>query len=210
MPTSTVPEHLAEIARSLPSMGGVKIGRRLTAYAERCPPGAAIVELGCWLGAGTAHLALGAMKSGATIHCYDRWCLTDQEVRKARPFGVELAAGEDTLPRVQRSLEPFPVAIHYHRGEIATARWSDGPIGLYVDDASKADLWTHAMATFGPWFIEGETFLFLMDYHHDEKAGPEFAAQKEWMRDHAASFELVESRMADTSCALFRCVGAWA
>jgi hypothetical protein len=188
-------------------MGGVQIGPWLTGDAERCAPDTAIVELGCWLGAGTAHLALGAMRSGAPIHCYDRWRSSAHEVRKAAAYGVALEVGEDLLPRVRRSLRPFPVAIHYHRGEIAEARWEGGPIGLYVDDASKADLWLHSMAVFSPWFVAGLTRLFLMDFHHTRYVGGDGLTQERWIAERAARFELVASRLADTSCAVFRYLG---
>ena len=50
---------LHELAEKIPSMGGTEIGALLREAARNAPSNTAIVEVGCWLGAGTAQLALG-------------------------------------------------------------------------------------------------------------------------------------------------------
>ena len=199
---------LSDYARTLPSQGGVEIGAWLEKYASQCPKGSAIVEVGCWLGAGTAHLALGSMYSGAPVHAYDRWMATEQEVAKAERFGVDLWPGQDTLPLVMKNLDRFDTEIHYHKGSIKSMAWKEQPIGLYVDDATKIEpLWLHAMEVFRPHFIPRETYLILMDYNFDEKAGEKYAAQKRYMQQHASEYALIEDRLSDTSAALFRYLG---
>ena len=196
---------LSDYARTFPSQGGVEIGQWLEKYASEVPKGSAIVEVGCWLGAGTAHLALGAMYSGAPIHCYDRWTATEQEVAKAERFGVNLWEGQDTLPLVMKNLDRFDAEIHYHKGSIKELAWKGQPIGLYVDDATKIEpLWLHAMDVFGPHFVPRETYLILMDFRFYEKAGDKYAAQRDYMAEHSQSFQLIEDRLADTSAALFK------
>lgn len=201
-------EKLRAYAQTFPSQGGVEIGPWLERLAADVPHGAAIVEVGSWLGAGTAHLALGAMQSGADIHVFDRWQASIPEVEKAARFGVTLTPGMDTLPLVIRSMKQFPVNCTFHKGSIKQMYWKTQPIGLYVDDATKiADLWAHAVETFFHELIPFKTHLVLMDFHFDEKAGDKYAAQKLYMAAHEQSFELIEDRLAGTSAALFRYLG---
>ena len=56
-------KSLAEIADRIPSMGGMEIGPALREFARAAGPNKAIVEVGCWLGAGTAQLALGVLEN---------------------------------------------------------------------------------------------------------------------------------------------------
>lgn len=201
-------DDLRAYAKTFPSQGGVEIGPWLEQYAARLPAEAAIVEVGCWLGAGTAHLALGAMQSHAAIYTHDRFMCVGEEKEKAGRFGVRLRGAQDTLPTVKAWLKPFPVEIIYQKMSLRDLRWEGGPIGLYVDDATKVEpLWLNAMGVFRRSFIPYRTHLFLMDYHFDEKAGEKYGAQKRYMAAHGDSFELIEDRLAGTTCALFRYLG---
>lgn len=203
-------DRLRAYARTFPSQGGVEIGDVLESLAADVFPGSAIVEIGSWLGAGTAHLALGAMQSRAPIHVYDRWQASSPEVEKAARFGVTLTPNKDTLPLVMSMLEPFrQVEFNFHKGSIKQLYWSEPQkVGLYVDDATKiAELWGHAMDTFAAHFIPHKTHLVLMDYHFDEKAGEKYAAQKRYMAAHKESFELMMDRVGGTSTAIFKFLG---
>src|SRR5690606_12370375 len=51
--------RLERLADEFPSMGGKKIGPFLRKLARAAPSHTAIVEVGSWLGAGTAQLAIG-------------------------------------------------------------------------------------------------------------------------------------------------------
>jgi hypothetical protein len=210
--------ELREYARTFPSQGGVEIGPWLEKYASDVPAGSAIIELGCWLGAGTAQLALGVLAGRAVqkfkgskvqggeivIHTYDSFKASVHHVKKAQTRGVRLEEGEDTLPRVQQSLARFGAPMVFHKKKITSVKWDGGPIGLYVDDACKLEpVWNYAMATFQPHFIAGKTLLVLMDYHFDENAGEQYAAQKRYMTARPAEFELIEDRLAGTSAAVF-------
>lgn len=208
-------DDLREYARTFPSQGGVEIGSWLERYAAEVPEGSSIVEFGCWLGAGTAWLALGATQSGAEIHVYDRFfCVNDEEKRKAAKFGIDLLVGEDTLLRVERSLERFSVRIHFHKGSIGkrslpqSLSWSGQPIGLYVDDASKTN-WETVIAKMKPRFIKGKTVLVLMDFYFREEYGDtdRYAVQRRYMKAHASEYEFMEERMGGTSVAVFRYLG---
>jgi len=207
-------EELRVYARTFPSQGGVEIGPWLEKYASEVPPAALIVEVGCWLGAGTAFLALGA-PDDAILHVFDRWHATAEEVEKAAKFGVKFTEGQDTLAMVAERLAPFNAEIRYHQGNIKAISWDRGPIALYVDDATKvAPVWERAMAVFKPHFVPRETILVLMDYFFFEsmrKQGREnwarYRAQADYMNVHAGEFELVAERIGGTTAAVFRYMG---
>ena len=131
-------------------------------------------EVGTWLGAGTAQLALGIREKPdpgeVSLHCYDRWRATPLEAEAAARWGVRLSVGEDTLPRTRRTLEPFNVPVRFHKGDILQSCWDGGPISVYVDDAAKSPReFCHMLLTFGPSWVPGQTVLVLMDYNFWKK-----------------------------------------
>jgi hypothetical protein len=163
------------LAEQIPSMGGRKLGPLLRNLARDAEPGTAIVEVGCWLGAGTAQLALGISERKAmdvTLHCFDRWTANEAEVEKAAKAGWQIEPGEDTLPRFRAVLAPLGVPLACHKGDLLNARWDNGPISVYVDDASKMpNLFVHVLRTFGPSWIPGTTIVVLMDLYMWKKSG---------------------------------------
>ena len=210
MPDTT---DLEARAAGLPSMGGVEIGPRLRAAARGAAPGTAIVEVGCWLGAGTAQLALGLREAErlreVDIHCFDRFRATGSEVEKAGRFNVTLMKDADTRPVVEGFLAPFGASIRLHRGSILDARWSGPPISVYVDDASKTDrLWEHSVATFSPHWIVGSTVLVLMDFFYYRRSGREdHRCQQRFVDRHSGCFEEI-ARSDKTSALILRYIAA--
>lgn len=151
-------------------MGGSELRDYFRQVLPSLPAGSNIVEIGCWLGAGTAQLALAIRELGLagklSLHCYDYWQASGGEVLDAAAAGVTFAPGEDTLPWVRSMLEPFDVDIHFHKGAIEAARWEHGPIAFHIDDAAKfPSQFNHVIRTFGPSWIPGVTRVLLMDYH---------------------------------------------
>lgn len=203
---------LDDVADGIPSMGGRKIGPVLRRVARAAPAGTSIVEVGCWLGAGTAQLALGIRDrehaGDVTLHCFDLWRATLDETKKAARAGLRFTAFEDTLPHVRRTLEPFDVPIRFHQGDVLRARWGGEPISVYVDDVSKRlPVFCHSLATFGPSWIPGETKVLLMDFHSWRKtgvAGHEF--QRRFFETARHCFEPVAlgGSLTGTSAAMFR------
>jgi hypothetical protein len=198
------PETLNEYAARFPHMGGVKIGPELMRAASGVPPTQCIVEVGVWLGGGTAHLALGAHPQ-TPIYCFDWFRCWGEDARKAHAFGVNFENGGDTLPWLKAALTPFDRNIIYKRVELRTLLpVEEPPIAIYVDDASKSPLlWKRAMDVFKPRFIPG-TWLYLMDYYFFERAGKSFTAQRDYMNAHKDEFTLIRGHIGETSCAVFR------
>jgi hypothetical protein len=203
--------ELEKIAETIPSMGGREIGPLLREYAAGVKPGRAIVEVGSWLGAGTAQMALGVLDAGneVPIHCYDFWRATASEVAKAARAGVILETGEDTLPLVMDYLADYDVEIGFHQGDIRKATWIPQPIGLYVDDAAKReDAFLHVMQTFSPWFIPNETVVVLMDYYyfeHTDAEGMDF--QHRFVTARPDQFMPLGRPREDKSAAIFLYTG---
>lgn len=204
---------LEDAAARIPSKGGRKLGPLLQEAARRAPGGTAVVEAGSWLGAGTAQLALGIRdrkRPDVTLHCFDRWRASPDEVAAAARAGLRLRPFEDTLPHVRRTLEPFGVPIRFHQGDLEHARWDGGAISVYVDDASKQrPLFCHALATFAPSWIPGETTIFLMDFHYWRKSKAraredEFQFQRRFIEAAGGCFEPIEVPRTRTSLAMFR------
>lgn len=194
---------LYRTAKALPSMGGREIGAALMMMAGHVPEGQAIVEVGSWLGSGTAHLAMGARHSGAPVHAYDRWKASEQEVAKAAASGIAFEPGQDTLPWVKEKLAPFRVPIHFHQGGLKEAAWDGRPIGLYVDDASKSpELWRRATKVFLPHVPIGG-ILVLMDYFFFEQKGNRYRAQYRWMATRGDRFRMLEHHVGGTTAAIF-------
>ncbi|MBE0693795.1 MAG: hypothetical protein IH590_11925 [Aquamicrobium sp.] len=190
---------LEAIAAAIPSMGGREIGPFLRELARAAPDRTAIVELGAWLGAGTAQLALGVAERGPDrplpIHAYDQWTAIPGEVSKAaRKTGLKLEEGQDTLPHVKATLEPFPVPIWFHKGDLGRATWSGEKISIHVDDAcKKPSLFFHALRTFGPSWVPGETVVVLMDFHFWQKAkSKSYRCQKDFVEKYRDHFEPIE------------------
>jgi len=191
-------EELFRFADQFPSMGGKQIGPFLRDLARNAPPNTAIVEVGSWLGAGTAQLAAGVRLRGdgpsVSIFSYDRWIASKSEIVKAEKAQARFQEGEDTLPWVRERLARFGVPITFVKGDIGAISWNGQPVSVYVDDAAKSPKYFYSvLRTFGPSWIPGVTVLVLMDYHYWEKTGSEdHKCQKFFIEGHADYFSPVE------------------
>lgn len=211
-------DALAARAEGIPSLGGRKLAPLLRELAASAPPDTSIVEVGSWLGAGTAQLALGMTQrsdpAAVELHCYDLWIASRDEVRMARERGgVRLRPGQNLLPFVRRTLEPFGVPIVFHQGDIFQAEaWGQGTISVFVDDASKRPAGFMAVLTtfIGGW-APGVTVLVLMDYLRHLKTGdPLDRALQDVVEANPDSFEPIDigSKVrGKTATAAFRFIG---
>lgn len=200
-------EELSRFADEFPSMGGKKLGPFLRDLARNAPANTAIVEVGSWLGAGTAQLAEGLRQRrdgpSVSLFTYDRWIASKAEIVKAHKANANFEQGQDTLPWVMERLARFGVPISFVKGDIGAISWSGPPISVYVDDAAKTPKYFYNMLrTFGPAWIPGVTVLVLMDYYTWEKTGSEeHKCQKYFIESHRDYFSPVEGFRKDSNAA---------
>jgi hypothetical protein len=167
---------LTEYAQTFPSMGGRQIGEHIREAVKRIPDGTAIVELGTWMGAGTAQAALAVMdyEKDNPIYTYDRFIVSGRQPMKAAREGVELEPGTSNYDLVSGMLNVFPVPITVIRKEIKKAEYHGAPIGLYIDDACKQESnFLQTQRIFWRHFIPGVTICIFMDFYLWKKTGDE-------------------------------------
>ena len=202
---STAQIDLVSVAERIPFMQEMETKRRLQALAHDVLPDTAVVEIGSWLGAGTAQLALGLRDrvgdDCVQIHCYDHWRATLRDVTRAARRGMQLRVGEDLLPRVERTLAPFGVPVTFHQGALEDAKWHGEPISLYIDDtATTPGLFYRTLCTFGPSWVPGKTVIMLMDSKFWKRTERENTFQKQVIETYSHCFEPI----ARNGSALFR------
>lgn len=150
----------------IPSMGGRGIGGYLYQAGLNHSGKGDVVEVGSWLGSSCAYVALGLseIKSNARIHCFDRFTYKGekQELVKA----LDLKMDQDLTPIFRANVLPVYPHIRACRTDIMDIGWKEGPIEIYIDDASKKpEQFLHVLKVFGPSFIPGCTVLILMDFN---------------------------------------------
>ncbi len=203
------PEELGTYANTFPSMGGVELGPFLREVGRTTPSDTAIVEIGVWLGAGTAQLCCGIADRKArgemvpVIHCYDRWQASRPEVAKAAHTNTKIRRGSDTLPQVIQALKPFGAEIYFHKGNIDFLRSLNWPVGAFILDAAKGSRqFRNIMRIFGPWWIPGQTVVVLMDYYYYKKTGrTDFACQARFIEAHPNHFKPLDLETEESTVA---------
>jgi len=197
-------EALEKKAVAIPSMGGRAIGSFLQQAVTNARGNTNVIEVGSWLGAGTAQLAIGAMKRSdpydIKIHAYDRFEASKGEVKKAGMQGVTLFPGADTLPKVKELLSGFEEQIVFHKVSLENIVYTEKkPISVYVDDAAKTpDTFTHMLKIFSSYWIPGETILVFMDFNYHLKCPdkPDLKFQKFIVDNHPEAFTLYSTLRA--------------
>lgn len=162
----------------------------------------AIVDLGCFAGGSTAHLAEGSRASGhrQTIHAFDRF-RASEGVKKDVLYasGVGHFDGMNILPLAQDLLAPWSDTVVLHAGAIEEQHWGGDPIDLLIIDAAKSvALADHIAAQFFPCLIPGQSIVVQQDFLHWKT--PWLPAQMELMQ---ACFEPLSYCPPDTMA--FRC-----
>jgi hypothetical protein len=127
-----------------------------------------IVELGPWLGAGTAHLAAGLRDRGLATRlvAIDRfeWLSVIYDAKNDRP----LRDGDDFEPLFREHTAPVADWIETVRADLEHYFWPGGPIEILVADAPKtvAEV-IQLLRGFGPALIPGRSLLTFQDYLHN-------------------------------------------
>jgi len=202
-------DKLNKIANSIPSMGGREIGSVIQEYVKKLKKDRAIVEVGAWLGSGTAQICFGVLKSGKPhkIYVYDRFKTRSSEKKKAKIQGVKIKS-QNTLPLVKKYLQPFKCDIIFVQGETLNAKYEGEEIGLYINDADKRkEYFDYSMKVFSEYFVSYDTILILMDYFFFEKRNdPGLKYQYEFMQLNQDVFEFI-GRIENTVTGIFRYKG---
>jgi predicted O-methyltransferase YrrM len=187
------------LARQVPTMLSPE-ERRLYLWLGRdfAAGRGAIVDLGCFVGGSTAHLAEGNRRAAlpVAVHAYDRFRVAaglKQRMLYAR--GVEPFAGQDMLPTAIRLLAPWSPHVTLHRGLIERQAWTGGPIAVVVVDAAKSARVADAIAaTFFPMVVPGGVIVQQDALHAPQPwVLAQMGALRPWCRPvaHAAPTTLV-------------------
>lgn len=152
LPTMLVPEELAYY---------YQLGRTLHSGAG------AMVEIGCWLGGGTVHLAAGLRDSGRSgkVVAIDRFVWQGELYERVHPAG--LAAGADFEPLFRQLSAPLSPWIESRRAELRDFVWDGPPIEILVVDAPKQVPEILALLDgFGGSLLAGGSRIVFQDYLH--------------------------------------------
>ena len=189
-------DALSVHADQIPAYSGTQSLVSLARLAAQTAGGTSIVQVGVWLGASSAQLALGARRrrklGTVALHCYDSWTVTSTDVQRAAWWGVSLSEGESLLPRTQQLLHPFGVEIEF-QAAFRDAVWEKDPISLYVDDMRRSPgLFWQALEIFCPYWIPGKTVLVFLNYDRDCQKGAERCTYQEHLvESNPESFEVL-------------------
>jgi len=201
---------LIKHAKDIPSMGGREMGIVFDRFISCIPDNTDIVEIGTWLGAGTAQLSLSVTKHGkdSVIHSYDRFKASTKDCLKAidplnykyhsdlkmdgKGMPIYLECGQDTLPVVKDLLKPFDNIV-LHKTDINKMKYSGRPISiLVVDAAKKGKEFKRLMEYLSTFLIDGAV-IFLMDfYFYRIKDKDSLRYQERYITKHP-DYQVIES-----------------
>jgi len=171
METSEIKKKIDRI----PSQGGRQLGEDFDKYVSLMDNGLSIVEMGAWLGAGTAQIAYSMQKYGkdkSTLYCIDSFLVHGRELEKAKNQGLMVKHHQDTLSIVKNYLSELSenVNIEFHKMNVMTYKHTGEKIGVYVLDCAKKDpTFTTLITKMEKYFIPGKTIVFFMDYYYYKK-----------------------------------------
>lgn len=126
-----------------------------------------VVEVGCWLGSSTAHLAAGLRDSGrpGVLHTFDRFRWGGQGDNAKS--GLNLEPGCDFQPYMERYIAPLREWVEVHRATFEEISWGDEPIEiLFLDGPKTAQQLSSVLKTLGPGLIPGVSLVVFQDYQH--------------------------------------------
>ena len=195
-------DEYVEYADKIPSMGGRQIKKYIFEAVKDLKDGYSVVELGTWLGAATAQIALALMCYGKSnpIYSYDKFIVSGRQPLKAKKEGWKIDKRDVIYDRVKKHLSVFPTDITLVKGMITDQEYDKEPIGLYIDDALKQEeRFLKGLKIFGKKFVPGETVMILMDYYLWQKWDDEkYKFQYKYMNANKDKFELLVDNIDST------------
>jgi hypothetical protein len=135
------------------------------------PAAPAIVDAGCFLGGSTLALAGGVLARAegapATVHSYDLFRFGEASEHAWVPEGFGFGVGESTIPVFEHQIQRVRDLVEIHAGDVRTARWANGPIGvLFVDIAKSWSTGDAVWREFLPALVPGESLVIQQDLVH--------------------------------------------
>ncbi len=130
-----------------------------------------IVELGCWLGAGTIALAQGLVQSAQTpeplIHSYDIfiWENSMSAFLQGRALDRPLNTNDSFLEQYLQEIKPCQDWVKVHAGDLLLETWEEGAIEfLFVDAMKSWELSGHIVRQFFTALVPGKSTVFHQDF----------------------------------------------
>lgn len=193
---------------AIPAMNEPEVYRELTRFSSQLPSGSNVVQLGCWLGAGTSAVLQGCAEQPLiTVHCYDRWKASEKEVLKAAHSGVKISRGQDLLPIFRSNVGDYSDEVKVHRCEFENISFIPGNISFMIVDGGKGKrTFFSVMKRFSSSWIAETTVVALLDFWHFRNVSPGkmhlHLHQKQFVEANSESFRRVSSP-DDTESAFF-------
>jgi hypothetical protein len=168
----------------------------------------AVVDLGCWLGGGTAPLAEGLENNrrdrarGRVVDAFDSFDWSPWMAQTYRGTALEtLETGSSFLLEFERNVSAWKHRIRVHAGDLTETRWTGGAIELLFVDAMKSwDLANAIVSSFYPALRPRLSIVVHQDFVHWNT--PWILLLSYRFRDWLAP----EHWIAPTSSYVFRCV----
>lgn len=180
----------------------------------------AVVELGPWLGASTAHIVAGLATNpkfdGRRIAVFDDFVWRASWMDQHLPEGVVRPAdGDDFRPLFEHFAEPYLDTLDVFARRIgdddghglAPFSWDGGPVELAFVDCGRTfevnEAWYRVLA---PHFVPGRTLVVMQDWHtHRQVPAQWFNQIKQFTDSHARELDLVhEVTVGGVATFLFR------
>jgi hypothetical protein len=168
-----------------------------------------VVELGAWLGAGSAWIAAGVRDSGVDrkAKVYDRFEAKGNHAVKVEHWrknhGVNEVAEGTPLEQFRINLGPLLQYVEPTRAEIGGIKWSGGPVSVLICDAPKRVREISAVLTAFRKALQPGSVMAWQDFCHFPSY--EIPACLYRLRDH---IEFVEAVVPGTTM-VFRVTKPW-
>jgi glycosyltransferase involved in cell wall biosynthesis len=134
-----------------------------------------IVELGCWLGSSTIHIAKGLQYNRALrgnlkpIHVYDQflWNSGMEEAVVGSRLENVFQQGDSFLETYQQRIQPWKSLIQIHAGDLVKLGWQGSPIEFLFIDAMKSwNLANSILQNFFPHLVPQRSIIQHQDFAH--------------------------------------------
>jgi hypothetical protein len=202
--------------RHIPEMTPESVHDYLREIGSKWSGKGVAIELGSWLGASAAPLLEGLVqaKYDKPFYSYDKWRCNDEQVLKSREQGLRLLLGQDLQPIFLKNVQGIYSNIISCKGDLRLTirNYPKEPIEICLFDAPKREpIFSNAIYTLLPYFIEGVTIFGLLDYYfymrREGKEREPYLAPVKFIEAHKDNFvKIKEWEPKENSCVFFKYV----